>query len=130
MMDLTKLAVWWLTQADYEAMGAIPEHLPTYIQDEVRSLNGRPGRGRLWVSPTFEKSTGVEDVTKLARQLKERDTMTPAAGAEAIERWTVLTSAGGIVIEAEHMVLLRGLPGLVTTLSYERATAGSAPPPV
>lgn len=109
-MDLTKLAVWWLTQADYEAMGATPEHLPKYIQDEMRSLNGRPGRGRLWVSPSFVWDNDF--------------TMKPAKGAETIERWTIIASAGGIVIEREHITFLQGLPGLVTTLSYERFLPG------
>lgn len=46
--------VWWLSEVDDEnftddTIGELPE----YIADEVKSLRGRSGRGRLWVPVTF-----------------------------------------------------------------------------
>lgn len=53
MTDTKKLAIWWVTQADCEAIGEAPV-LPDYLKTEYASRLGRAGRGRLWVPDEIE----------------------------------------------------------------------------
>ena len=48
MTEKSLLAVWWVNQADCEAINEtdVPKG---YIRSEFRSRLGRVGRGRLWV---------------------------------------------------------------------------------
>lgn len=98
--------IWWTTQGDAEAIGSdLPEGVPEYMRSEWRSRLGRAGRGRLWVHPSLElpASFGFE--------LRHVD--------NAICRWA--SGAAGLVLRAEDESHLRQLPGLVTTLGYERS---------
>lgn len=87
--------IWWLTQANCEAIGSNPTGLPGYIFTEYRSRLGRPARGRLWVSAEIEWKG---DATWLF------------TGTLA----SLLENAGGIVVRAEDVHHLATLPGILT----------------
>lgn len=53
MTEKSTLAVWWVNQADCEAIGDSP-NLPDYLKPEYNSRLGRAGRGRLWVPEEIE----------------------------------------------------------------------------
>lgn len=92
--------VWWTTQEDTGAIGDdLPVGVPAYMQEQWASRLGRNGRGRLWSA--FE----VGDLPLVDN---------------AICRWA--SGAAGMVIRLEDAVWLRALPGLLTTLGYERAS--------
>lgn len=101
--------VWWTTQAEAEVISneygdGLVEGTPEYLQREWASRRGRPGRGRLWVSP----------------ELKDAPEELPVLGRTGITQYLDAGSAAGIVIRAEDAVHLRELPGLITTTAYER----------
>lgn len=106
-----KFLIWWTTQAEAEVIGneygdGLVEGIPEYIRSEWASRRGRPGRGRLWIARELTAEgmpNGIE---------------TP--GRTGITRYLDAGSAAGIAIRAKDVGFLRELPGLVTTLTYER----------
>ena len=51
--DKTRIAVWWVNQADCEKIDS-EQISEKYIRGEYDSRYGRAGRGRLWVPNTIE----------------------------------------------------------------------------
>ena len=101
--------VWWTTQAEVVVIGneygdGLVEGIPEYLRREWASRRGRPGRGRLWVSP----------------ELKDAPTELDVPGRTGITQFIDAGSAAGIIIRTEDAVHLRELPGLLTTTTYER----------
>jgi hypothetical protein len=97
-VDKTPFVIWWLSQADCEAIGDNVDEMswPDYIKKEYRSRLRRAGRGRLWV-PTEIPIKEIEwDATK------------PLADRAA--------ECGGIVIQAEDARTIATLPGFITDL--------------
>lgn len=95
------MLIWWLNQADCEAIGSSVKRAPKYLQLQYRDRLGRPGRGRLWADRRFgEPSVSPWPDTPLARLLGE--------------------GYGGIVIEDEDLPRLRTLPGIVTDMQLNR----------
>jgi len=94
--------VWWLSQADLEGMSNW--FLPEYILAEVRSMTGRPLRGRLWVSAELDGVVEVE---------AKRFDQTPLGQS--------LEKCGGIVVRDGDAQVLRTYPGVVTDLELVRA---------
>lgn len=104
-----RFLLWWTTQAEAEVIGneygdGLVSGIPEYIRREWASRRGRPGRGRLWVSP----------------ELKDAPTELDVPGRTGITQFIDAGSAAGIVIRTEDAVHLRELPGLLTTTTYER----------
>jgi hypothetical protein len=105
--DKNELAVWWLNQWDYENGIELEDGkldifgLPEYLQDEVRSRQGRPGRGRLWVPDGIE----IQDIpwpekeTPLTRHLGK---------------------CGGIVFWRRDLPIVKEFPGVVTDMDLVR----------
>lgn len=98
------LVIWWLDQADCEAIGQeLPGLAPAYLMEQYKYRFGRPGRGRLWVDPQF--------------------------GSVAVEPWPMnplsqrLAACAGIVMRSEHLSHIEQLPGLVTDLQLHRPCA-------
>jgi hypothetical protein len=77
--------------------------MPTYIRNEYRSLLGRAGRGRLWVS---EELSLPDDFN-----ISWPDTTLAARLAD---------DYGGIVIREEDLRMLAALPGITTDLELWR----------
>ena len=104
--DVNSLAIWWLSQADCEAI-AVDEHapegelLPQYLKDEFNSRYGRPGRGRLWIPEGIDgfDVSWPEPETPIAK---------------------ICGNCGGIVFWRKDMDALSILPGLVTDLFLNR----------
>ena len=97
------LLIWWLTKEEQAQI--TPEQwlsVPIYIKNELRSLEGREGRGRLWTP----EDINVEEIPW--------DDQHPNA-----ER---LKHAGGIVFHDSDKEALEGLPGLVTDLKLDTYT--------
>jgi len=99
-------ALWWLSQAEHIAVMARggSEHLPEYIQRELRSMLGRPLRGRLWTPVTIDNTLEVPqrhfEETVLGRYLQE---------------------CGGIVIRRVDVAALGQMPGTVTDFELRRS---------
>lgn len=120
-----QLAIWWLAQADYEAMGGEAHwyagsvefwnargvsigvndggilwvdtlDIPDYIKSEVVSRSGRAGRGRLWTCDGIQLDGIVWDDSK------------PMAQRAA--------NCGGIVIPIEDVPKVKRYSGFVTDL--------------
>ena len=100
-MNEEQYAVWWLSEEDCKQMNytELLDSLPDYIAREFRSLLGRAGRGRLWVSANIP-------ITLI--EWDESQSLTKAAA------W-----CGGIVIYREHAIKAAGLPGFVTDLDLK-----------
>lgn len=96
------LLVWWLTQADCEAIGdELPGEVPEYIREEYKSRRGRVGRGRIWVSRRFaDVSIDPWPDTPLAKHVGEK--------------------AGGIVVCEWDSRFLSQFPGIVTDTTIRR----------
>ncbi len=96
------LLIWWLT-GDEQAQVTKKEWLrvPIYIKDELKSIEGRERRGRLWVPKDIELE-GIE------WDYKHPNT-------ERLEK------AGGIVFHSEDKEFLEELPGLITDLKLDTA---------
>lgn len=96
------LLVWWLCEEDMDAIGEeLPGDWPVYLRELYRSLMGRAGRGRLWVTCGMERA-----------QIKPWPD-TPIGRRIAVDY-------GGIVIDAGHRLLLIDAPGIVTDLQLKR----------
>lgn len=97
--------VWWTSQVDCEAIGdPVPAEWPCWLQDQYISRVGRPGHGRLWVSPFFP---GVIEATF-------PDPPSPLSRA--------LGLAAGIVITPREVPLLWPYPGVITDLNLNRVS--------
>jgi hypothetical protein len=97
--------VWWLNQPQTEAVlePSNFDRLPAYLQGEVKSREGRAGRGRLWVSRTLgEGEFGIDPWpdTALAKELG--------------------MDSGGIVFKADDLPLLSAMPGIVTDMKLNK----------
>ena len=90
------IAIWWLDQDDYEAIGnELPDRLPQYLREQYGYRHGRPGRGRLWVDPDFGKvEVNPWPSTPIARRVEAR--------------------CGGIVVKMADAAHLLQFPGLLT----------------
>lgn len=97
--------IWWLSEADYKLLSTdIVDGLPEYISDEVRSLEGCSGLGRLWVPAVFGKVEAKwSDDNPVCRLLLQ-------------------VSAGGIVISAPHIGILPKNIGVVTDIDCNLVT--------
>lgn len=103
MIPAEHFLIWWTDQADADA---IPDDMlinfPDYIRQEFASRKGRNGRGRLWVSPQLpwphEGCSLDWNQEKIACRVID-------SGSHA-----------GIVIDANDIDQLAGLPGMVTRL--------------
>lgn len=104
------LAVWWLDNAAIEiVLDDMNVELPGYIWNQVRSMDGRNLRGRLWeASPEFGASIDPDrfEETALGRSLQRM---------------------GGLVMWRQDLGYLVGMPGIVTDLELRRlANPGSS----
>lgn len=110
--------VWWLNQADCEAVELDDENLPTfprrkgfipapaYLGIEFRDRYGRNGRGRLWV-PDHIAAKGFNSLPEgWERRIESLD-----ISLGYIER------CGGIVFERKHLDHLRGMPGIIVDVA-------------
>lgn len=101
--------IWWLCQQDCEEIGPISScnPVPKYIADEYRSLLGRNGRGRLWVSSEIEKEFGSfipwDDNLPIAKRLGE--------------------SYAGVAFRREDFKFVQLLAGIVTDCKLVRVTS-------
>lgn len=108
------LCVWWTTHSDVETTKALLADgsiaLPSYLQGELESREGRNGRGHLWIAKGIELPHGIPwDDSKLEAKIINRG------------------SHGGIVVRQEDFLLVSGLPGFVTDVGLNRiapATGG------
>lgn len=102
MAQKNDLRIWWLDQEDCQAIGPkLPDHFPPHLVGQYESRLGRPGRGRLWVDPSFgDVKTEVWPDTPLGRRLQD---------------------CAGIVCLFGDLVLLHNMPGIVTDLQVNRA---------
>jgi len=103
--------IWWLSQSDLESLLLErPERelggLPEYILREIDSMMGRPLRGRLWVSSSFEK--------------RPRDFEVKFELFETIGKH--LVDSGGLVFREEDLGQIRDLPGEVTDFELNGKT--------
>lgn len=98
-----KYLIWWTSQEDCEAIAPL-DSWPTWLYDEFRSRNGRPGRGRLWVPPVFASDKDMPDEAAW----KADNWLCAAAESK---------SAGGIVIPSFALRHVQFLPGFVTTFA-------------
>jgi hypothetical protein len=100
-----KLFVWWLSEGELRAYGSEPRIEPPAVAAELRSMSGRPLRGRLW-----SRDEHV-DVRALFPSVES-----------PISRY--LERCGGIVISDDELVLLKiqrdCLLGIVTDLKLVR----------
>lgn len=97
--------VWWLSEAEQARIK--PEQwlgVPIYIKDELKSLEGRPRDGRLWVPADIE-----------VRQISWDDNHPNA-------KKIVADNAGGIVFHSSDIDALASLPGLITDTKLDTAT--------
>lgn len=106
LTDVKELAVWWLSQADSQAIAVserAPGNLgwPEYLVSEFNSRYGRAGRGRLWVPP------GIT-----IRDIHWPDPETPIA--------TICSNCGGIVFWRKDIEAIKQLPGLITDMELNR----------
>jgi hypothetical protein len=95
-------AIWWTTQND--AQNADPSELlmlPEYVQEQFDSRYGRPGRGRLWSDDRFGSGVSCD--------FSEVETKSEIASYKFDE-------AGGVVIRAMDIELIRRLPGVITDM--------------
>jgi len=97
------ILIWWLIERDYPLFR--PEdldRLPDYIRDEVRSREGREGRGRLWVPAEIDcEEINWDDQNPLCRLISSE-------------------SAGGIVFHQRDFDKVMNLPGFVTDINCNR----------
>ena len=101
------VAIWWLSEADYEVIGDPPiTGWPAYLLRQYESRRGRPGRGRLWVDQEIEAEHGPLRV----------DWPRTLLGV-------VLERCGGLVVRIEDVPLLDDLPGYVTDTTLKRFRA-------
>ena len=111
----SRLLVWWLSEEEVHSIcrtAAIrrPVAWPEYMTNEFVSMQGRVGRGRLWVAPQF-------GAVKL--NVEERQWAYTPIGMAASCR-------GGIVILPEDVKVLADMPGLITDLSLVRHLGGGS----
>ena len=99
-MKQDQLIVWWLTLKEHEDLPTVL--LPKWIQRQLDSSKGRPGRGRLWVAPKFRREVEIPE-----------DYWVGPLGQHC-EHCT------GIVLSLGDLHHLHGLPGTVTTLELRR----------
>ena len=109
------LAIWWTTNEEAHRLGGEDEHLsdariPAYIHSEFRSRIGRNGRGRLWVAPEMEQ---------LAKGQKIEVEPWPT-GKDETPLVRYCAKAAGIVLDADDVPSLQGLPGVVTDFRLQR----------
>jgi hypothetical protein len=100
--------IWWLSQQDYALLTEeMRKQLPKYIADEVRSREGRCGRGRLWVAKKFgeveAKWSDDNPVCRMLGQLK----------------------SGGIVFDPQHTYFLPENIGVVTNTDCRLVPLGA-----
>ena len=107
--------IWWLCQADCESLedsplyvevvedGRVIDHridgLPGYLDTEFWSRQGRPARGRLWVSSALPLPNNFSI-----------DYDAACLGGQKLS----FADYGGIVIRAEDKPAVIGLPGILT----------------
>jgi hypothetical protein len=109
------VAIWWLSQHNMQAIeanGGLGDDLPSWLKTEFRSLYGRNGRGRLWVSEAFDVNG---ESTISAIQFPEPPTFLSAYLSE---------HCGGIVIAETLASQLIGMPGVITDLRLRRWMCG------
>ncbi len=101
-------AIWWLSSHDAKFMQMEMDDgfitLPEYLKSELRSVNGRPGRGRLWVSKSLTKQDFQVDPwpdTLMSRYYGE---------------------CRGIVVQQAEFDLIKGLPGKLTDFELKPLT--------
>ena len=95
------MLIWWLNQADCEAIGSLPTAYPEYLKDQYASRAGRPARGRLWADDKFGNvEVNPWPNTRLANLLGK--------------------DYAGVVIEDEDASLVRQFPGILTTTTLVR----------
>ena len=101
-MSEFEAVVWWVGQEDLEhIMPEDLEFLPEWLGDQVRSIGGRNGRGRLWMSPRFKEFT------------VNFDDASPSMSVACSNR-------AGIVICRSDLPYLARLPGLITDSNLNR----------
>lgn len=95
------MRIWWLNQQDCDAIGPrLERRFPSYLHKQYESRCGRPGRGRLWAAEQFGEVSVTWNNSPLC---------------------LVLERCGGIVIREGDVVLLAGMPGIVTDMDLQRA---------
>ena len=103
-----RFVIWWLTSNEAMLLVEDPFFIastPAYIQTEVNSRNGRPGRGRLWV--TLEWMNLNIDTSDYWIHGKPLHTV---LGEEY----------GGIIILKTDFDKVTNMGGIFTTLKMER----------
>lgn len=96
------LAVWWLDDAAIEIVLDGNWDMPGYAREQVRSMDGRPLRGRLWAAePALDVTIDgrLFDETGLGRALGRM---------------------GGVVMYRADVARLVGMPGILTDLELRR----------
>jgi hypothetical protein len=113
--------IWWLDPPAINAIFSCWEQdekivgvLPKYIRDELNSLRGRDGRGRLWVADSIRKEIRdqVEEGQEIRVDFPEKDNMD--------SEWIKLGSHGGIVFKWAWIGTISTFPGFVTDFKLRR----------
>ena len=109
---MVELAVYWLTEEDciqlIDNENFVPafEGLPEYMQNQIMSRYGRPGRGRIWIDKQFD-----------VKSMWWWDNESPYANDAR--------DCGGIVIHMKDTALVRDLPGFLTDINLKSIQYGS-----
>lgn len=95
-----KYLIWWLSQQDQEQIAEERQDgnigFPKYIEDELDSMYGRAGRGRLWIS------NECEDESFEVYPWPDN------------EMGKICGNCSGLVFVEEDLLVLEDLPGMVT----------------
>lgn len=110
-MNNNKLIVWWLSANNFNPFKGIkyPKNFPKYIFEELHSLLGRNGRGRLWINCAVWKKNERHQIITIS----EKYWNTPLA--EYLAEF-----CGGIVIKKSDYKYVKNFPGIFTDLKLKR----------
>lgn len=105
MKTVAELAIWWLSEDECRiVLDSFADLIPLLVLDAVRSMQGRPKRGRLWFLSELElPSFSVAEDNELLNSC-------------------YIGERGGIVFHAEDAHLIAFLPGYVSDTNMRPMT--------
>jgi hypothetical protein len=101
---MSKYLIWWTSQEDHERVSKLTLDWPSYLVREFSSREGRPGRGRLWVSSEHDGDPGMPNEA-------EFDDKNPLCH--------IASNAGGIVFPFRDLHHVMFLPGFITDFAMK-----------